>query len=186
MKDKTFEATNSKVTPSTHIDTYQDREAFSTTVLRSSPDSSDYCSSLEEEPVHVTDFLDTFCGSNESLNSSKVDNDRRNTETKSGKSDSSTSPLKIPTPIKDMIRLKNSPNVTGKNHYTGRSPDNVTSPLKGSTKENCTVGNRRSKKLAHSGNILNFKAYINPVDSDTRETVEDVRTYLNFADSGQV
>lgn len=49
-----------------------------------------------------------------------------------------------------------------------------------------TVNNSGARKLAHSSNILNFKAYINSADSDIRETVEDVKTYLNFADNGQI
>ncbi|WBF14094.1 hypothetical protein N7582_003484 [Saccharomyces uvarum] len=186
VKDNAFGSANSKVTPPVYIDADPQKETFSSTVLRSSPDSSDYCSSLEEEAVQVTDFLDTFCDSNGSLNNLNVKNDKRNTEMKIEKSNSSShSSFKIPTPIKALIRLKNSPVENRNKSYDNRSSDGLNSPSKNSAKEKHRVYNPEPKKLAHSGNIINFKAYINSADNDRQETVEDVRTYLNFADNGQ-
>ena len=187
VKDKTLVSTNSKATPSIYIDEEPDKERFSTTVLRSSPDSSDYCSSLGEEAVQVTDFLDTFCRSNESLPNLTVKNEKQNAEMKTERSESSShSSLKIPTPIKAMIRLKSSPKENRNKGSTNSSQDKLSSPLTDRTGGKSAVNNAGSRRLAHSGNILNFKAYINSADSGTRETVEDVRTYLNFADNGQI
>ena len=186
-KDKVLVSATSKVTPSIHIDEEPDKECFSTTVLRSSPDSSDYCSSLGEEAIQVTDFLDTFCRSNESLPNLTVNNDKQNSDMKTDRSESSShSSLKIPTPIKAMIRLKSSPKENGNRTHINCSQDKPSSPLMDRTVGKRTVNNSGARKLAHSSNILNFKAYINSADSDIRETVEDVKTYLNFADNGQI
>lgn len=135
----------------------------------------------------VTDFLDTFCRSNESLPNLTVNNDKQNSDMKTDRSESSShSSLKIPTPIKAMIRLKSSPKENGNRTQINCSQDKPSSPLMDRTVGKRTVNNSGARKLAHSSNILNFKAYINSADSDIRETVEDVKTYLNFADNGQI
>ena len=185
VKDNTFGSININSAVSSHTDEDLDKEAFATTVLRSSPDSSDYCSSLEEEAVQVTDFLDTFCRSSESLHNMNLNNYKQNTEVRTEKSDSSShSSLKIPTPIKAVIRLKDSPKKNQNKGHTNSSPNKLSFSLTNGSKERHTVNSVGPRKLAHSGNILNFKAYINPAKSDTRETVEDVKTYLNFAEDG--
>ncbi|QLG72200.1 hypothetical protein HG535_0C05540 [Zygotorulaspora mrakii] len=159
--------------------------------------SSSSSSSSYDEPIQVTDFMEPACVSlygesqhdTEQVKSTNVlhnKSNRLNTSSGSEASESvsvlSISPIKIPTPIKALIRIKNSPNskkMTGKARHI--------SPLKGKSR-----ADKENAKLAHSNDIINFQKYIHPKaqgegtskNKATVSTTEDIQEYLKYADDG--
>lgn len=142
-----------------------------TLILNVRQDLTDSSSSFSEddEPVQVTEFMDTKPRNNTSKPAESESNDRL--------SILSISPIKLATPIKALIRIRSSP-ATDKSDKSNPSL-NSSSPSKLKKKNN-------SKRLAHSHDIVNFKQFIQPRNTNNDKapsTPEDIEEYLRFADT---
>lgn len=143
--------------------------------------TSDSSSSFSEddEPVQITEFIDT----------EPLSFKHKNTAAKPQEPEGhdrisilSISPIKLATPIKALIRIRSSP-ATDKSDKSNLSRSS-SSPSKGRPMK--TKSNPR--RLAHSHDIVNFKQYIQPGMRDTSNdkdpsTPEDIEEYLRFADT---
>lgn len=163
--------------------------------LRSRPSNVSSQSSLSmsscEEPIQITEFLDTVCepptaeaANHTSDHELSFSQDHKEPSEKSDHfSILSISPIKLATPIKALIRIKSSP-------HTGRSQDTKTSPYsKSPSKTKHKNKRQKGRKLAHSHDIINFQKYIQP-PQDSNENVggapptpQDIEEYLRFADT---
>lgn len=147
------------------------------------PDTSSSTSSYEE-PVQVTDFMESSgLPSANNLNSCEAEDNLKecksqcNTGGEMNETVSilSISPMKIPTPIKALIRIKSSPRA----NKTNNKSNNI-SPLKNKQKKK----ESRINRLAHSSDIINFQKFIHPPKTkDVVSTTEDIQEYLKYADA---
>ncbi|QLQ80150.1 hypothetical protein HG537_0D01510 [Torulaspora globosa] len=159
--------------------------------LRSRPSNLSSQSSLStssyEEPIQITEFLDTIRNPptvEPNHNSDQEVQDKEPCEKSDHFSILSISPIKLATPIKALIRIKSSP-------HTGHSQETKTSTYsKSPSKIKPKNKNKAQKgrKLAHSHDIVNFQKYIQPWQ-DSNENVgapstpQDIEEYLRFADT---
>ncbi|CCD23718.1 serine/threonine protein kinase ELM1 NDAI_0C00570 [Naumovozyma dairenensis CBS 421] len=103
----------------------------------------------------------------------------------------SLSPIKIATPIKNLIRIKTTPQRTQLLDASHR-PSLSNSPLKNKQPSNQIVhivdtqSSSFEKGLTSSRNILNFQKYFqnssSRANNDSQETVQEIREYLDYAD----
>lgn len=121
-------------------------------------------SSSFEEPVPITDFLDTY-EAGDPLYTEKMKSPEKHVQLPST---ASPSPIKIPTPIKALIRIKDSPE---KKEPLQETP----------TKKKSTNRMRSSKE------IVDFKQYMDkPFNSSiSNDTVRNINSYLE-SDSAEV
>lgn len=154
--------------------------------------SSSGSSSSYEEPIQITKFIDSgpLSHSPQESSSSKDDESERKSENVKGNeindvvSIQSISPIKIPTPIKALIRIGN---IAGsKKASTSKGSASSSSPLRDKHQNN-KLG---SQGLAHSKDIVNFQKYIEPQDPKAtnskrkaQSTPEDIEEYLRYADN---
>ncbi|KAG0669178.1 hypothetical protein C6P45_004022 [Maudiozyma exigua] len=128
-------------------------------------------------PINITDFIDSLTTTNaitaqdEILkNNNKQENRLDPTQTDSPVSSSgSIQSFEIPTPIKNMIKIKASPEKPEKRDLDhGASNDGQTAP-------------RPAPKMKSSKNIINFKNYIqNNEVVESSDTIDQIKDYLNY------
>lgn len=155
--------------------------------------SSSASSSSYEEPVQITKFIDSgrLSHPNQDSNSTK-DDDSEISESENDKGNQrndivsipSISPIKIPTPIKALIRIVNTPGSKQAATSSGTTPSS--SPLR-DKHQNKKLSNQG---LAHSKDIVNFQKFIQPQDPKgtgnkrkAQSTPEDIEEYLRYADN---
>lgn len=157
----------------------------------SNPSSlSSLSASSYEEPIQITEFLDTVpmaSRDEETRSGDRPGSLSQDHKESSEKSDHfsilSISPIKLATPIKALIRIKSSP-------HTDRSDRSKKSPHSKSPSKASRPKNKKSKgrTLAHSQDIVNFQKYIQPTQDGNESrgapsTSQDIEEYLRFADT---
>ena len=113
-------------------------------------------------PVNITDFIDSLTVENSKTEGNPTfqheDSIERHVSNTSDKSSSGDTPsLNIPTPIKNMIKIKASPE---------KLPADTTQPKKAGT-------------MRPSKNIMNFKNYIDE-DENSVDTIDQIKDYLRY------
>lgn len=113
-----------------------------------------------EDPVPVTDFLDHYETNNPNMNDNVIT--LANTNEAMVRSGESPSPLKVDTPIKNLIRIN-------------ESPDNANqSPTRNKSKI-------PSQKMKSSKEIMDFKKFVDhpPTSKISSNTINNINFYLN-------
>ncbi|SMN17778.1 similar to Saccharomyces cerevisiae YKL048C ELM1 Serine/threonine protein kinase that regulates cellular morphogenesis, septin behavior, and cytokinesis [Maudiozyma saulgeensis] len=141
---------------------------------------------VSDEPINITDFIDSLTTnlpvssdeggdvSNRALTSQENGTKtRRSSSSSSSSSSQSTPSLGVPTPIKNMIKIKASPE---KSNNDNRQDATETDLL---TDKN--LPNHPTIKMKPSKNIINFKNYIqDDKDVESSDTIDQIKDYLNY------
>lgn len=118
-------------------------------------------------PINITDFIDSLTNektkAEEHPSQDTEEPIYRSTSNASAKSSENTPSLNIPTPIKNMIKIKASPEKTAS---TTTQDANSTQPKK--------MGHMRPSK-----NIMNFKNYMDK-DAKSVDTIDQIKDYLRY------
>ncbi|CAB4256436.1 serine/threonine protein kinase ELM1 [Maudiozyma barnettii] len=142
---------------------------------------------VSDEPINITDFIDSLTtklpassDDNDELNRINLDaHDTGENEVTTRRSSFSTTTsqstpsLDIPTPIKNMIKIKASPEKA--------SIGNSQVPTGTDLRTGKNMSNNSAIKMKFSKNIINFKNYIqNDQDVGSSDTIDQIKDYLNY------
>lgn len=128
-------------------------------------------------PINITDFIDSLTTTKAVASQEEMMKDTREPEDRLdltqavsvGSSSGSIQPFEIPTPIKNMIKIKDSPEKVEKNDsgYGAHGDGNNTARL--------------APRMKSSKNIINFKNYIqNNDNNESSDTIDQIKDYLNY------
>lgn len=128
-------------------------------------------------PINITDFIDSLTTTNAVTSQDEiikaVDEQKDPLDlthvVSAASSSGSIQPFEIPTPIKNMIKIKASPEKVEKNDSDYLSHGDVNNI------------SRPAPRMKSSKNIINFKNYIqNNDNTESSDTIDQIKDYLNY------